>query len=449
MSARIFNMLLGVWLTAAPALLGYTGAARTNDSIVGPIVASVALMAMWEVLRPLRWINFAFGLWLIAAPSIFDYEGSPLFNSLIVGALLSSFALVRGRRTKRFGGGWSSLWRHAIPSEDQDGRPEVVVVTGASAGVGRAVVREFAKRKAKIGLLARGEDGLAGARKEVEAAGGKALVIPIDVSDAEQVEAAAAAVEEAFGPIDIWVNNAMVSVLSPVKEMPPEEFKRVTDVTYLSYVYGTLAALRRMLPRDRGTIVQVGSALAYRSIPLQSAYCGAKHAVKGFTDALRSELIHDKSRVRITMVQLPAHNTPQFSWIKTRMPNHPQPVPPIFQPEVAAEAIYWAAHHNRRELTVGWPAAKAIWGNKIIPGFLDWYLALKGYGGQQTGEPVDPNRPDNLWRPVPGDHGARGIFSHRAKPDSIHLRLNLHRGTVIAAGVIALMLLATGIFIWY
>lgn len=311
---------------------------------------------------------------------------------------------------------------------------EVVVVTGPSAGVGRAVVREFAKRKARIGLIARGRDGLEGARKEVEAEGGKALVLPTDVADPEQIEMAAAAVEETFGPIDIWINNAMVSVLSPVKEMTPDEFKRVTEVTYLGYVYGTLAALRRMLPRNRGVIVQVGSALAYRSIPLQSAYCGAKHAVKGFTESLRSELIHDGSRVRVTMVHLPALNTPQFSWIKSRMPNHPQPVPPIFQPEVAAEAIVWAAHHDRREVHVGLPTVKAIWGEKFIPGLLDHYLASKGYASQQTDDPVDPNRPSNLWEPVPGDHGAHGIFDSRAKAKSLQLWVTTHRGWLALAG---------------
>lgn len=311
--------------------------------------------------------------------------------------------------------------------------PEVIVITGASAGVGRAAAAAFAKQGAKIGLLARGEERLEEARREIESAGGEALVCLTDVADPDKVEAAASAVERTFGPIDIWVNNAMVSVLSPVREMTADEFKRVTEVTYLGAVYGTLAALRRMLPRDRGVIVQVGSALAYRSIPLQSAYCGAKHAVKGFTDSLRSELIHDKSRVRITMVQLPALNTPQFSWIKTRMPSHPQPIPPIFQPEVAAEAIVWAARHARRELTVGWPAVKAIWGNKILPGFLDRYLAAKGYRGQQTEEPVDSNRPDNLWAPAPGDFGAHGIFDPRAKSSSTQLWLNTHRHEIALA----------------
>src|SRR6185437_2026342 len=236
--------------------------------------------------------------------------------------------------------------------------PEVVVITGASAGVGRAAAVAFAERGAHIGLIARGGsgiDGLEGAKRDVEAAGGKAIILPTDVADASQVEAAATKVEEAFGPIDVWVNVAMVSVFSPFKEMTAEEFKRTTDVTYLGQVYGTMAALRRMLPRDRGSVVLVGSALAYRSIPLQSAYCGAKSGIRGFIDSVRCEMIHDGSKIRICMVQMPALNTPQFSWVKSRLPDNPQPVPPIFQPEVAAEAIYFAAHHNRREMYVGFP----------------------------------------------------------------------------------------------
>ncbi len=298
---------------------------------------------------------------------------------------------------------------------------EVVVITGASAGLGRATVREFARHGADIGLVARGEDGLKAARREVEAAGGKALVLPTDVADPEQVEAAAAAVEKKLGPIDIWVNNAMVSVFSPVKEMKPEEYKRVTDVTYLGFVYGTLAALKRMLKRDRGTIVQVGSALAYRSIPLQSAYCAAKHAIAGFTDSLRCELIHDKSKVHLTMVQMPALNTTQFGWVKSRLKHKAQPVPPIFQPEVGAEGIYWAAHHHPRELFVGGSTVAAIEGNKVTPGLLDHYLGRTGYKAQQTNEPEDPNRPDNLWEPVPGDHGAHGTFDNRSHPESVEL----------------------------
>src|SRR6266576_2117120 len=249
-------------------------------------------------------------------------------------------------------------------------KPEVVVITGASAGVGRATAQAFARRGARLGLIARGPDGLEAARKEVAQLGGSALVFAVDVSDAEKVEEAAARVEEEFGPIDIWVNNAMVSVFSPVKEMTADEYKRVTEVTYLGVVYGTLSALRRMLPRDRGCIVQVGSALAYRSIPLQSAYCGAKHAVEGFTQSLRCELLHDKSNVRITMVQLPAMNTPQFSWVKSRLPRKPQPVPPIYQPEIAADAIVYAAHNDRREVQVGLPTVVAIEVNKIMPGMI-------------------------------------------------------------------------------
>src|SRR5512142_2911039 len=278
-------------------------------------------------------------------------------------------------------------------------RPEVVVITGASAGVGRATAQAFARRGAHVGLLARGRAGLEGARRDVEALGGRGLVLPTDVADAGQVEAAAAAVEEAFGPVDVWVNNAMASVFSPVKRMEPEEYRRVTEVTYLGTVYGTLAALRRMLPRDHGVIVQVGSALAYRGIPLQSAYCGAKHAIEGFTESVRSELLHDGSRVRLTMVDLPAVNTPQFGWVKSRLPNKPQPVPPIYQPELAAAAIRFAARNARREMYVGYPTVQAIVGDKIAPAVADWRLAQSGYDAQQTGEPVEQNRRDNLWSP--------------------------------------------------
>ena len=326
-------------------------------------------------------------------------------------------------------------------------KAEVVVITGASAGVGRATARAFAQRGAKIGLLARGRDGLEGARREIEKVGGKALVLPTDVASPEQVEAAAQAVEENFGPVDIWINNAMVSVFSPIIEMTPEEFKRVTDVTYLGAVYGTLSALRRMLPRDRGVIVEVGSALAYRGIPLQAAYCGAKHALQGFVDSLRCELLHDQSRVRVTMVQLPALNTPQFSWVKSRLPRKPQPVPPIFQPEVAADAIVWAAFHDRPELYVGWPAVKAIVGNKIAPRFADWYLSRQGYEAQQTDEPVEVGRVDNLWQPVPGDHGAHGDFDARSLSSSWQLRLAKHKASFALAGLTiaaALLALAKG-----
>ena len=317
------------------------------------------------------------------------------------------------------------------------GSPPVVVVTGASAGVGRALVRSYARRGARLGLLARGREGLEGARRDVEAAGGRALVLPTDVAHADQVEAAADAVERTFGPIDVWVNNAMVSVFSPIKETTADEFRRVTEVTYLGYVHGTLAALRRMLPRDRGTIVQVGSALAYRGIPLQAAYCGAKHAIQGFTDSLRCELIHDGSRVRVTEVHMPALNTPQFGWVKSRLPREPQPVPPIFQPEVAADAILWAVDEGRSEVYVGMPTVVAIVGNKIAPRVADRYLAATGYDSQQTDEPVAPDRVDNLWAPVPGDHGAHGRFDDRARPRSWQLWASMHRGWLaLAAGVV-------------
>ena len=314
---------------------------------------------------------------------------------------------------------------------------EVVVITGASAGVGRATARNFARHGARIALLARGTDGLEAAQREVQELGGTAIVIPVDVANPEQVEAAAARVEIDLGKIDIWINNAMASVFSPIKEMTPEEFRRVTEVTYLGYVYGTLAALKRMLPRDRGVIVQVGSALAYRGIPLQSAYCAAKHAVQGFCDSLRCELLHDNSSVRLTMVQLPALNTPQFGWVKSRLPRKAQPVPPIFQPEVAAEAIYFAAHNPRREFYVGAPSVAVISINKLAPGLLDYILARTGYDSQQYDGAEDPNRPNNLWQPVPGDHGAHGAFHARARSWSPQLWTSEHR-TLLALAAIAL-----------
>jgi NAD(P)-dependent dehydrogenase (short-subunit alcohol dehydrogenase family) len=314
---------------------------------------------------------------------------------------------------------------------------EVVVVTGASAGVGRAVAAAFAKRGAKVALLARGTEGLHGATKDVEAAGGRALAIPTDVAHHEEVEAAAQRVEETFGPIDVWVNDAMVTVFAPFKEVTAEEFERATSVTYLGTVYGTMASLKRMLPRDRGTIVQVGSALSYRAIPLQAPYCGSKFAVRGFTDSVRTELEHDKSKVWITTVQLPAVNTPQFDWCRTRLPNHPMPVPPIYQPDVPAEAIYWAAHHRRREVWVGGSTVATILGNKFLPAALDRYLAMTGYKSQQDGEPVRPGRPDNLFEPADGheDFGAHGIFDRKAHPRSVQVWLTERRPWVMAAGM--------------
>lgn len=316
----------------------------------------------------------------------------------------------------------------------KNSKPEVVVVTGASAGVGRATVRRFAREGARIGMIARGLDRLEAARREVEELGGSGLILQADVSDATAVERAAARTEDEFGPIDVWVNNATVTVFSRVKDMLPEEYRRVTEVSYLGCVNGTLAALRRMLPRDRGAIVQVGSALAFRAIPLQSAYCAAKHAIQGFTESLRTELMHDKSNVYVTIVHLPALNTPQFSWNKVKLARQPQPVPPIYQPEVAAEAIYYMAHHRRREMVVGYPTVEAIYGDRIAPWLLDRILAKSGFESQQTEQPVSPDRPNNLWEPVPGDYAAHGIFDERARGFSPQYWVNTHR-SLVAAGV--------------
>ena len=310
----------------------------------------------------------------------------------------------------------------------------VVVITGASAGVGRAAVRAFAGEGARLGLLARDHVGLEAARREAEGAGGTALVIPADVADADAVEQAAARVEHELGPIDVWVNDAMTSVFAPFTEMSAEEFRRVTEVTYLGFVHGTMAALRRMQPRDTGVIVQVGSALAYRGIPLQSAYCGAKHAVQGFTESVRCELLHDHSGVKLVTVHLPALNTPQFDWVLSRLPKRPQPVPPIYQPEVAARAIVWASHHPRREVWVGATTVATILANRVAPGLLDRYLGKTGYGSQQGQEAADLDRPDNLWHPVEEDHGAHGAFDERSHRRSLQLWATMHRGWIAAAG---------------
>lgn len=315
---------------------------------------------------------------------------------------------------------------------------KVVVITGASAGVGRATARRFAHSGAKIGLVARGQAGLEAAKREVQELGGEALALIADVVDAQKIEEVASQVEAHFGPIDVWVNNAMVSVFSPVKEMTAEDYRRVTEVTYLGYVHGTLAALKRMLPRDQGIIIQVGSALAYRGIPLQSAYCAAKHAIQGFNDSLRSELRHDESNIRVTMVQMPALNTPQFQWVKSRLPRKPQPVPPIYQPEVAAEAIFHAADHYRREWFVGGSTVIAIQGNKVAPGLGDWYLARQGYEAQQYDGRIASERRDNLYEPVDDrrDYHAHGDFDDRAHAQSLQLWASQQREW-IAMGAMA------------
>jgi NAD(P)-dependent dehydrogenase (short-subunit alcohol dehydrogenase family) len=319
----------------------------------------------------------------------------------------------------------------------------VVVITGASAGIGRATARALAARGARLGLLARGRDGLEAAAREVEALGGQALVLPADVADAEAVERAAERTENAFGTIDVWINNAMASVFSPIRAMTAAEFRRVTEVTYLGVVHGTQAALRRMLPRDRGLIVQVSSALAYRAIPIQSAYCAAKHAVLGFTDALRCELLHDRSRVKVTMVHLPAVNTPQFDWVENHLPNRPAPPDPLYQPEVAARGIVFAIDHPRRDLYVGSTTVAARYAQRFLPGLTDHYLARNAWEGQFAAERDDPGRPSNLWDPLPGDHGAHGRFDERAVDRSAQLWVTTHRGglAAVAGGLAGLFLL--------
>ncbi len=319
---------------------------------------------------------------------------------------------------------------------------EVVVVTGATAGVGRATARAFGARGAAVALLARGEHALERAAEEVREAGGRALPLVVDVSDPDAVETAASRVEDEFGPIDVWVNAAFTTVFAPAQEVSPKELKRATEVTYFGFVYGTQAALRRMVPRDRGTVVQVGSALAQRSVPLQAVYCGAKHAIQGFTESLRCELLHDRSGVRVTMVQMPGLNTPQFSWVLSRLPRHPRPVAPVYQPEVAAEAVLHAADHpERREYWVGGSTVATLLGQKLAPGLLDRYLARTGYDSQQTDDPVDPSRPVNLYEPVddaaPVDYGAHGLFDDESHGRSVQFWFSRHRRPLaLAAGAV-------------
>lgn len=324
---------------------------------------------------------------------------------------------------------------------------KVIVITGASAGVGRATAREFGKHKAKVALLARGMDGLEAAAEEIRKMGGEALPIKVDLANHEEIEAAAQKVEDKWGNIDVWVNNAMNSIFCKFKDIKPEEFKRVTEVTYLGQVYGTMAALKRMLPRNEGSIVLVGSALAYRGIPLQSAYCGAKHGIQGFFDSLKTELLHENSNIKLSMVQLPALNTTQFGWVKSCLPKKPRPMGTVFQPEVAARGILYAAESGRREVFIGLPTFKTIVGNKIFPEFADLQLARTGISGQQTDKAEDPNRKHNLWEPVPGDHGAHGEFDDQAQDKSFILWLTMKTGINIFGWTAILGLLTLlGIF---
>jgi NAD(P)-dependent dehydrogenase (short-subunit alcohol dehydrogenase family) len=324
-------------------------------------------------------------------------------------------------------------------------RTETVVVTGGTAGVGRATVREFARNGANLAILARGEDRLQAAKKEVEEFGRKALAISVDVSDAEAVEKAADQIERELGQIDIWVNNAFAGIFARFLDVTPEEYERVTAVTYLGQVNGTRAALKRMTPRNRGSVVLVGSALAYRGIPLQSAYCGAKHAIQGLIDSVRTELIHDAPGVHISMVQLPGLNTPQFEWIRAKLPGKPRPIGAVFQPEVAARAIYFAAHSDRKEIEVGYPTVQSIWGDKVASAWLDDYLAEVGFTGQQSPEPVSPDRKDNLFEPVPGDFAAHGRFDNEAHEDSPELWASMHKKQIGLAALGAVAATAAGV----
>lgn len=318
---------------------------------------------------------------------------------------------------------------------------KVVVVTGASAGVGRATAYEFARRGFDLGLISRNSEALQAVKQEVEGVGVRAVACSVDVAVSDQLEAAADDIERQLGPIDVWVNNAMLTVVSPVAELQAAEIKRVTEVTYLGTIHGTLCALRRMRQRNRGTIVQVGSALAYRAIPLQAPYCGAKFAIRGFTDSLRSELLHEQSRIHLTMVQLPAINTPQFDWCKTHMPNEPQPIAPVFQPEVAARAIVWAAQHKRRELFVGNSTLKAVIANALAPGLVDRLLAWIGYPGQQSDKVVEPSREDNLWHtPQLALYRTRGRFDDKAHSQSGELWMATHRAWLIGGLVMGALL---------
>lgn len=317
---------------------------------------------------------------------------------------------------------------------------KIVVITGAGAGVGRATVREFARHAYDVALLSRDPGRLEEAAVEVRACGVRALPIPTDVADAEAVEAAATRVEEELGPIDVWINVAMATVFSPVAKLTAKEVARGTAVTYLGQVHGMMAALRRMTPRDRGSIVNVGSALAYRSVPLQSVYCGAKFAIRGFTDSLRSEVLHDKLNIKISMVDLPAVNTPQFSWALNKTGHRAQPVPPIFQPEIPARAIYFAAVHPRRQTWIGFPTVKAILANRIAPGIIDRYLASAGYSGQLESEPLPDNAPNNLFEAVPGPYGAHGRFDHRARDHSWEVFTSRHRNAMWAIVAVSALL---------
>jgi|GEM_PF-44544 len=462
-AVRWVNVPLGAWLVVSPWLLpGGTMESRVQGLLLGATIVALATRG-GRVSHP-----FGGGWRAVFDPARLapDPEGAGPANprgpdQVAAGRGPIAHPVPGAARTSRAA---STAPHDAMPTQpggtdqprgerdtmaiSETTRPEVVVVTGASAGVGRAIAEAYGARGAKVALLARGEAGLQGAKAAVEAAGGTALVVRIDVADAPAMDRAADRVEAELGPIDVWVNNAMVSVFAPVKDIAPEDFRRVTEVTYLGVVWGTMAALKRMRARDRGVIVQIGSALAYQAIPLQSAYCGAKHAIQGFTESLRIELLHEKSGVGITMVQFPALNTPQFDWVKTTLPNHPQPVPPIFQPELGAEAVIFAATHRPRELNLGIPTVTAILGNKVMPHVVDRYLAKTNFQAQQTDRPISPDRPHNLYEPVDADRdfGARGDFTERSHTFSPQWWYRTNRQWVVAGltGAIAAVAIVRG-----
>jgi short-subunit dehydrogenase len=427
MWAAIISVFVGVWMMVAPGVLNFDRDQALNHFIAGPLVITAAVIAAWEVNRSFRYFNLLAGMWMTASAFLLlPVNYGAMWSSAVSGGLLIVLSLIKGKISGHYGGGWKNLFK----SNAEFFKDKVVVITGATGGVGRVTAWEFARQGAKVVLIARDPAQLEGTAKEVEVYGGRAFPIRADVSDPEKMDDIAAKVERELGPIDVWINNAMNSVFAPFTEISAKEFKRVTDVTYLGTVYGTMAALKRMKQRNRGSIVFVGSALAYRGIPLQSAYCGAKHGIQGFYDSLRTELMHDKSNIKTSMVQLPAMNTTQFGWVLNKLPNTTMPMGKVYAPEVAARAVLFAAKHNRREVLVGFPTYKAIVGNKIAPWYADWVLSRNGYNGQQTDTPVDPHRKSNLFEPVGEDRGAYGTFKNVSTDRSITLWISMHRSWV-------------------
>ncbi len=425
MWAALLSILAGLWLMVAPAYLD-TGTAVSNSyHITGPLVITVAVISLWEFNRAVRYLNIIAGFWLCASIFVFGNEsGEVIWSSLVCGLLLIVLPAVKRTSKGSYGGGWKILFRHDLKFF----KDKVVVITGASGGVGRVVAWEFAREHAKVVVIARDELQLKATAREVEVYGGTPITIQCDLADHRALEAHLERIEKDVGPIDVLINNAMNSVFAPFKEITSDEFKRVTEVTYLGTVYCTNFVLKKMLARNRGSIVFIGSALAYRGIPLQSAYCGAKHGIQGFYDSLRTELLHDKSNIKTCMVQLPAMDTTQFGWVLSKLPNKAKPMGKVYSPEVAARAVHFAARHNRREILVGFPSYKAIVGNKIASWYADWVLSRTGYHGQQTDEPADPDRKNNLWQPVGEDRGAYGGFKDVAHNFSFTLWIAMHRG---------------------